>query len=91
MFQAMSSGAADDLSTERRALYDRALFWLVVAPFTFPMWYSLRRRDEELAVRLRWALWLNVAQTALLVVFLAAALWVVVVLLPAFARYAAAL
>lgn len=61
--------AADD------AIVRRALFWLVVFPFTLPMWFSLKRRRPELAESIRWAAWFNAGQSVLVVVVLALAWW----------------
>ena len=63
------------LSVEDDLALQRVLFWLVVVPFTLPMWFSLRRRRPDLAERIRWAAWLNVAQSVLVVLIVAAAWW----------------
>ncbi len=82
---------AESFTAEERDAYDRALLWLVVVPFTFPGWFRLRDARAEVAERLRWAMWFNVAQSVVLVAAIAAAAWAVVALPPLVARYAEAL
>jgi hypothetical protein len=42
---------------------NRLRAWLVIVPFTFPMWLAARRRDPALAERTRWFVVLNVVQS----------------------------
>ena len=61
--------AADDLRVER------ILMWLIVLPFTAPMWFSLRRERPDLAARTQWAMWLNIAQSLLFVALIGLLWW----------------
>jgi hypothetical protein len=71
---------------EQEAEYERAMVWLVVVPFSFPMWLRMRRDQPELAERLLWAFWLNVVQSVLCVAAVAAAI-VAVVAIPWIVEY----
>ena len=75
-----SPPSTDDLSPADELAVDRILMWLVVVPFTLPMWFSLRRRRPDLAARVAWAAWLNAAQSVLVVVVVALAWWAIVAL-----------
>lgn len=79
--------AAEELSPEQRCEVERAMAWLVVVPFTFPMWIKLRRDRPDLAPRLEWAGWFNVAQSVVCVAVLVLGVWALVALPPLIARY----
>ena len=63
------------LSAEDDALVQHTLFWLVMVPFTAPMWFSLRGRRPDLAERVAWAMWFNIGQSVLVVAIVALAWW----------------
>ena len=73
-----AAGAAGPETDER--VVQRTLMWLIVVPFTAPMWLSLHRRRPDLAEPIRWAAWFNVAQSVLVVVIVALAWWAIVAL-----------
>lgn len=56
---------------EMRLARNRLVALLLFVPFSFPAWYSARRRDPELARRTRLALVANFWQTGALVVIAA--------------------
>ena len=59
--------SVDGLDETQRREFERMLAWLVIVPFTFPMWLSMRRTRPEIARRLALAGWLNVAASVSLV------------------------
>ena len=81
-----AAGAAVTAAGDDEGTVQRVLAWLVVVPFTFPMWLSLRRRRPDLAGQIRWALWVNVAQSAVVVVLIPVVWWAIVVLPALLAR-----
>ena len=81
-----SAPAGAETATEDERRVERLLFWLVIMPFTAPMWFSLRRTRPDLAEPVRWAMWLNVGQSILLVIVVALAWWAIVALPPLIER-----
>jgi hypothetical protein len=61
---------------------ERATFWLVVVPFSFPIWLRMRRHRPAMAEQLRWAFWLNVAQSVLCVIVVVAAVLALIAIPP---------
>ena len=81
----------ETLSLEDQRTVQRTLMWLIVVPFTVPMWFSLRRSRPDLAETIRWAAWFNVAQSVLVVAVVVLAWWAIVALPPLIERWVAAL
>ena len=75
-----SEAGTDGGALEDDRVVQRTLLWLVVVPFTWPMWYTLRRRRPDLAAPIGWAAWFNVAQSVVVVAVVAFACWAVVAL-----------
>jgi hypothetical protein len=56
------------LTEEEEREVERAQIRLILLPFAFPLWLRMRRERPELASRLRWAGWFNIAQSVVCVV-----------------------
>jgi len=88
--RAATSEAGGGLAPGDERAVQRVLVWLIVVPFTLPMWLSLRRRRPDLADPIQWAAWFNVAQSVLMVLIVAAAWWAIVALPSLVDRFVAA-
>jgi hypothetical protein len=73
---------APALDEEQEKEFERALIWLIAVPFSFPRWFHIRDEQPDLAERLRWAAWFNLAQSVLCVVLVGLALWAFIAIPP---------